>query len=86
MKFSLAVSLTALVAAAVAQQVPRCVDECFKKQQACPDEWNLKCLCEDEEFHIAMSQCMRGDYGESWRCSEEDQYIARILLNAACSA
>ncbi|KAE8131628.1 hypothetical protein BDV38DRAFT_288501 [Aspergillus pseudotamarii] len=86
MKFSLAVSLTALVAAVVAQQVPPCVDVCFRKQQACPDEWDLKCLCEDEQFHIEMTQCMRGDYGESGECSEEDQFIARILLDAACGA
>ncbi|KAE8412165.1 hypothetical protein BDV36DRAFT_301122 [Aspergillus pseudocaelatus] len=84
MKFSLAVSLTALVAAIVAQQVPPCVDVCFNKQQECPDEWNFVCLCENEKFHIAMTQCMRGGNGESGKCSEEDQSIARILLDAAC--
>ncbi|KAF7622121.1 hypothetical protein AFLA_008668 [Aspergillus flavus NRRL3357] len=75
MKLSLAVSLTALVAAVMAQNVPPCLAACVQEVKICKGI-DIFCFCKRGDFQAAMRQCMGGNDGNSGKCSKGDQDIA----------
>ncbi|KAB8213793.1 hypothetical protein BDV33DRAFT_196644 [Aspergillus novoparasiticus] len=83
MKLSLAVSLTALVAAVMAQNVPPCLAECIEEVNICHGI-DIPCFCDRKDFHLAMRQCMGGNDGKSGKCSEGDQKTALVFQTSVC--
>ncbi|KAB8263487.1 hypothetical protein BDV32DRAFT_146305 [Aspergillus pseudonomiae] len=87
MKLSLAVSLTALVAAVVAtyieQDVPQCLVDCIYEVNITRG-LDIPSFCDRPDFHVAVGLCMGGNDGKSGKCSEEDQKIVWDFRRSLC--